>query len=139
MGLGATPLSLEDAVKVSFTHTGSLDKTMKFLQTVQKLDISKIITAQAARGVNALAAATPRDSGLAAVSWDYEIRRTFNSISIVWTNSDVENGYPVAVMIQYGHGTGSGGYVQGIDYINPAIRPVFKDIAETVWKAVTSA
>lgn len=139
MGLGATPLSLEDAVKVSFTHTGSLDKTMKFLQTVQKLDISKIITAQAARGVNALASATPRDSGLAAVSWDYEIRRTSNSISIVWTNSDVENGYPVAVMIQYGHGTGSGGYVQGIDYINPAIRPVFKDIAETVWKAVTSA
>jgi hypothetical protein len=76
---------------------------------------------------------------LAGSSWGYKIERTSKSASIVWTNSDVENGYPVAVMIQYGHGTGTGGFVQGIDYINPAMRPIFDEIAETVWKAVTSA
>lgn len=126
-------------MSISFSSPGSFDKTEKFLQKMLKFDIDKIVSSQAARGVAALARSTPRDSGLSALSWDYEIKKTSGSVIINWTNKDVENGYPVAVMIQYGHGTGTGGYVVGIDYINPAMRPVFEDIAQTVWKAVTSA
>jgi hypothetical protein len=107
---------------------------------MQKLDIYQIASAQAEKGVRALTQATPIDSGLAANSWGYEVTKTSSSITIGWTNSDVEGGgYPVAIMIQFGHGTGTGGYIQGIDYINPAMRPIFDEIAETVWKAVTSA
>lgn len=124
---------------ISFSSSGSFDKTIRALQKMQKLDLRKIASAQAQKGVKALSASTPIDSGLASNSWGFEIEQKSNSLTITWTNSDVENGYPVAVMIQYGHGTGTGGWVQGIDYINPAMRPVFEEIAETLWKAVTSA
>lgn len=124
---------------VSVSTSGSFDNTERFLRAMQKLDLSKIAAAQAEKGVRALSAATPQESGLAANSWGYEITKSTGSLTISWTNSDIENGYPVAVMIQYGHGTGTGGYIQGIDYINPAMRPIFNEIAETLWKAVTSA
>jgi hypothetical protein len=115
-------------------------KTERFLQTLQKLDMRSLVEAQAERGVRALAAATPARTSLAARSWGYEVRQNGGSVSIVWTNSDIENGFPGGDhALQYGHGTGTGGYVQGRDFINPAIRPVFDKIAETVWKAVTSA
>jgi hypothetical protein len=123
----------------SFTSTGSFDRTSKFLASMQKLDIGRLCEAQAQKGVRALENATPEDTGLAANSWGYKIIRSSNSVTIGWTNSDVENGFPVAIMIQYGHGTGTGGWVRGRDYINPAMRPIFDQIAETVWKAVTSA
>lgn len=126
-------------MRASFSVSGSFRKTDAFLQRMRSLDVRKIIESEAQKGVAALAANTPVDSGLAASSWGYEIVRTARSVTIHWTNSDIENGYPVAVMIQYGHGTGTGGYVQGIDYINPAMRPIFDQIAETVWKVVTSA
>jgi hypothetical protein len=115
------------------------DKTEKYLAKLQKLNMNSIVSKQAQRGVAALSQATPADSGLAGSSWDYKITKTSDSLTIAWTNSNIENGYPVAVMIQYGHGTGTGGYVHGIDYINPAMRPIFDEIANTVWKAVTSA
>lgn len=124
---------------VSFSSDGSFAKTERFLKSMQKLDVNKIVDSAAQKGVAALSKATPKESGLASTSWGYEITKTKSSITIGWTNSDVENGYPVAIMIQYGHGTGTGGWVQGIDYINPAMRPIFDEIAETVWKAVTSA
>jgi hypothetical protein len=124
---------------VSFTSEGSFDSTERFLRSMQKFDISSILESAAQKGVSALAQATPQDSGRAAISWGYEIKKTNSSVTIGWTNSDVENGYPVALMIQYGHGTGTGGYIQGIDYINPAMRPIFDEIADIVWKAVTSA
>jgi hypothetical protein len=89
--------------------------------------------------VSALGQASPKDSGLASDSWDYQIERSGRAVTIKWTNSDVENGFPVAIMLQLGYGTGTGGYVQGRDYINPAMRPIFDSIAEQVWKAVTSA
>lgn len=126
-------------MRVSFTFSGSLSKTEKFLKTIQKLDVAALIEKQAQRGVTALSNATPRDSGRVANSWGYEIAKSRGSVVITWTNTDVENGFPVAVMIQYGHGTGTGGYVPGKDYINPALRPVFDDIIDTVWKAVKSA
>ena len=124
---------------ISFSSSGSFDKTERFLRAMQKFDVTAIVKAAAQRGASALAKATPKDSGLASSSWGYVIEQKRGSVMIGWTNSDVENGFPVALMIQYGHGTGTGGYIQGKDYINPAMRPIFDEIAETVWKAVTSA
>lgn len=124
---------------VSISSEGDWAKTEKFLRDMVNLKIDAVLSAAAQQGVRALAQATPKDSGLSAASWSYEIKKTSSSIEISWKNSDVENGFPVALMIQYGHGTGTGGYIQGRDYINPAMRPVFDRIAETVWKAVTSA
>lgn len=118
---------------------GDLKNTEAFLQRLNKLDIRPILEAGGQMGVKALASATPRDSGLAANSWGYKISGGKNYATITWTNTDVENGFPVAIMLQYGYGTGTGGYVQGVDYINPAIQPIFDQIAEKVWKAVTSA
>jgi hypothetical protein len=126
-------------VRISAQSSGGFDKTEAWLKRLQKLDIGTIAEAGARRGVRALAQATPRDTSLAASSWGYEIKRTKTSTTITWTNSDVENGFPVAIMLQYGHGTGTGGYVRGIDFINPAIRPIFDEIAQSVWKAVISA
>lgn len=88
------------------------------------------------QGVAALSAATPVDSGLAAQSWDYRITKGSGYLEIEWYNTDVENGYSVAVGIQYGHGIGTGGYIQGVDYINPAMRPVFKEIEQAIERAV---
>ncbi len=104
-----------------------------------KLDIPSILNRYGREGVNALSAETPRETGRAATSWSFEVVQSKGSYAIYWNNSDLENGFPVAVMIQYGHGTGTGGYVQGRDYINPAIVPIFDRIADEVWKAVTSA
>jgi hypothetical protein len=123
----------------SFVTTRSGKRTEDFLRKLKNADIYKSLDAEARKGVVALAAAVPKDSGLAADSWDYEIERSGNSVTIKWLNTDVENGFPVAIMLQYGHGTGTGGYVQGQDYINPAMRPIFDSIADRVWKAVTSA
>lgn len=125
-------------MKVSFQITGSFDKTRAYLRKLQTMKIDQIVKTQAQRGVDALASATPKDSARASISWRYEVEKTSKGFTIKWLNSDIENGYPVALMIQYGHGTGTGGYVQGIDYINPAMRPVFHDIAQTVWRAVIS-
>jgi hypothetical protein len=124
---------------ISRSSSGSFDHTFKALERMQKMDVSGIIAREAQKGVAALSRATPHDSGKAASSWSYEVTKTRSSITIGWKNSDVENGYPVALMIQYGHGTGTGGYIAGIDYINPAMRPIFDQIADTVWKAVISA
>lgn len=124
---------------ISFSSTGDWAKTEAFLRKMQKLNIDSVLHAAGQTGVKALDSATPKDTGLAAVSWTYEIKKSSGSIEIGWKNTDVEGGFPVALMIQYGHGTGTGGYISGRDYINPAMRPVFDQIAETVWKAVTSA
>jgi hypothetical protein len=126
-------------VAINITQSGSFSKTEKFLNTMQKLDVKQIAQRQAERGVQALIANTPRGSGLAASSWGYEIRQNRSGLTITWINTDVENGFPVAIALQYGYGTGTGGYVQGRDYINPAMRPVFDSIADEVWRAVTSA
>jgi len=104
-----------------------------------KGDIFDALDQYAREGVAALANATPIDSGLTAASWDYEITRSGRSYSIIWTNSNTVDDLPIAIMLQYGHGTGTGGYVQGQDYINPAMKPIFDQIAAKVWKAVTSA
>lgn len=118
---------------------GDFSKTEKFLNTISKKLYYRKLQKYAEQGVAALASATPIDSGTTANSWNYEIRQTKNSVSIYWTNSNVNKGVPIAVIIQYGHGTRNGGYVQGRDYINPAMRPIFDKIAENVWKEVISS
>lgn len=124
---------------ISFAVSGSYAKTKAFLDRLSRIKFAAIIASCGQEGVAALASATPLESGLAASSWNYHVEQSGQSVTITWTNSDVENGFPVAVMLQYGYGTGTGGYVQGRDYINPAIKPVFDKIANEVWKAVTSA
>ena len=121
-------------------HTsGSFDKTESFLKTLSRGDMFRQLDAFGREGVAALAAATPVESGVTAASWNYTIKRDRSGASITWTNTHVVNGAPIAILLQYGHGTGTGGYVEGRDYINPAIRPIFDKIANSVWKVVTSA
>lgn len=124
---------------ISFVSKRSGKRTEDSLRRMLNSDIFRSLDAAAKMGVNALALAVPKDSGLAADSWNYKIERSRGSVAITWTNNDIENGFPVAIMLQYGYGTGTGGYVQGRDYINPAMKPIFDSIADQVWKAVTSA
>ena len=124
---------------LSFESRGNFNNTERFLKKMSRVEIAAALKSLAQEGVRALSAATPRDSGLAASSWGFEITRSRTTSSITWTNSDVENGFPVAIMLQYGHATGTGGWVKGYDYINPAMRPIFDKIADEAWKVVTSA
>ena len=123
---------------ITFHHKGNFQKTDNFLKKAKQGDYFRSLERFAQEGVDALASATPIDSGKTAASWDYTISRSKGSVSITWTNSNINDGVNIAIIIQYGHGTRNGGYVQGRDYINPAIRPVFDKIAENVWKEVTS-
>jgi hypothetical protein len=125
-------------VPFSITSTGDWSKTSTYLAKMSKLDISKELAAYGQLGVYALAAATPKRSGKTASSWYSRVSRSGNTWFISWYNSNVHEGVPIAILIQYGHGTSQGAYIQGIDYINPAIRPVFDMIVENVWKVVTS-
>lgn len=128
---------------IKFKQTGDFKKTENFLKNngyglSKNTRIATGLHALAQKGVDALRAATPRRTGKTAESWDYVIDNNSNGIKIVWTNSNVSDGVSVAVLIQYGHGTASGKYVEGVDYINPALRPIFDEIADGVWTEVTS-
>lgn len=123
---------------IRFKQRGDFKNTEKFLKKAQKNDFFSALEKYGRMGVSALESATPVDSGLTAGSWDYEIHQSHGSVTIYWTNDNVNKGVPIAVILQYGHGTRNGGYVQGRDYINPAIQPIFDKIAEEVWKEVTS-
>lgn len=122
---------------ITFRHRGNFKKTEKFLNGAKRLNLKKVMERYAIEGVRALASATPVDSGLTADSWGYKIEISKGSSSIYWTNSNSNKGTQIAVILQYGHGTGTGGYVQGRDYINPAIRPIFDKLAESAWMEVT--
>lgn len=124
---------------LEFSSKGSFKNTERFLSRMSKGEVLKSLDKYGDMGVKALAAATPVESGETAASWSYEVENSGRSWSITWTNSHMAGGAPVAILLQYGHGTGTGGYVQGRDYINPAIKPIFDKIADGVWKAVTSA
>jgi hypothetical protein len=124
---------------ISLRSLGSFKGTESYLRALERLDLRRILEESGQLGVNALAGATPVDSGLASNSWTFEVTGSRMSCTLSWLNIDVENGFPVAIMLQFGYATGTGGYVAGRDYINPAIRPVFDQIEERVWKAVNSA
>ena len=123
---------------IVLTQSGNFNNTERFLNGAKKLDVKRILESYAKEGVRALSSATPVDSGLTASSWDYKIDISKGSYSISWTNSNVVDGVPIAIILQYGHGTGTGGYVQGRDYINPALRPIFDKIADSVWREVSN-
>ena len=116
---------------------GDFKKLKSFLKRNRQAEIESLLTQYAEEGVNALKAATPVRTGKTAESWQYEIVKEHNKYMINWTNSNVNNGVPIAVILEYGHGTGWGGYVQGRHYISPAIRPIFDKIADNAWKEVT--
>lgn len=121
------------------SSSGSFAKTTAFLEKLQSGQIFQNLDHYGRAGVDALARATPIETGLAANSWGYQVSKTKGQVSISWFNTDVEGGVNIAVILQYGHGTGTGGWVQGRDYINPAIQPIFDKILEDVWRQVTNA
>ncbi|WP_305265470.1 hypothetical protein [uncultured Bacteroides sp.] len=123
---------------ITFRHKGDFSKTEKFLNSLLKLDYLNVLERYGQAGVAALASATPKDSGLTADSWDYEITHDGKETTIAFTNSNISNGVNIAIILQYGHGTKGGGYVAGRDYINPAIQPIFDKMANEAWREVTN-
>lgn len=121
---------------ISFTTRGNWDQTASYLRRVQAVNLDAL-EKYGRQGVTALAAATPVESSETANSWTYEIVKRRGYFSIRWRNTHVNDGQVIAVLLQYGHGTRNGGYVQGRDYINPAIQPIFDQIAEESWREVT--
>lgn len=124
---------------MTFSLSGSTSRTQRFLQTIGSANLFSGLDSLGQRGVNALRSVTPTDSGLTAASWGYEVEIKNGQAKITWFNTNTVNGVNIAIILQYGHGTGTGGYVSGRDYINPALKPVFDEIANEVWKKVTSA
>lgn len=116
--------------------SGSWESTTAWLQQMSQRQMFKQLSKYGEEGVAALSAATPTRTGLTGQSWSYEVITTSSSAEIIWKNSANDNGFPIAISLQYGYGTGTGGYVSGRDYINPAIKPVMDKIADDVWKAV---
>lgn len=121
---------------ITFEAKGSYSKTEAWVGKMSMNAIRAKLDTYAQLGVRALASATPRDTGTTAASWGYEIKTDGNSWTITWTNSNIVKGTPIAIILQYGHGTGTGGYVQGRDYINPAIQPIMDTISDGVWEVV---
>lgn len=124
---------------ITFQQKGDFSKFSNYLKRVQRAAKVDILDQYGKAGVAALSSATPVDSGLTASSWYYRIERNTNSARIVFLNSNINEGVPIAIILQYGHGTGTGGWVEGRDYINPAIQPVFDKLADSAWREVTSA
>lgn len=122
---------------ITIKASGNTKHLDEFLSRMQKSDFFNILEKYGAMGVDALSNATPVASGETAASWYYEITHSKGLHMIVWRNRNVNNGEIIALLIQYGHGTGTGGYVVGRDYINPVVRPLFDKIANEVWEKVT--
>lgn len=122
---------------IRFESKGDFSRSIKWLTKLQRAEFYNKINALAAAGTSALASATPVESGQTAASWSHQVTISGRGARIEWTNSNVNQGVPIAIILQYGHGTGTGGYVAGRDYINPVMRPIFDKIAEEVWKEVT--
>lgn len=122
---------------IKFVQKGDFKKTNSYFERLLELIKLGKLDAYGRRGVQALHDATPVDTGKTANSWNYEIVRRGEKVSIIWKNSNINDGVPIAIILQYGHGTRNGGYVTGIDYINPAIKPIFNEIARDIWKEVT--
>lgn len=123
---------------ISFSHKGDLSKVTRYLEKASKSARLSDLDRYGREGVAALASATPVDTGLTANSWYYEIKREKGLATISFLNSNIQNGVPIAIVLQYGHGTGTGGWVQGRDYINPAIQPIFDQLANDAWREVTT-
>lgn len=124
---------------ISFRHKGDFSKATQYLLRIKDTTKISVLEKYAQEGVAALSAATPIDTGQTATSWGYRIEKTNSAIRLVFTNANINKGVNIAVILQYGHGTGTGGWVEGRDYINPAIQPIFDKIAKEAWEEVTRA
>ena len=123
---------------ISFTQHGDFKKLSRYFERIREKIKIGVLDKYGKAGVEALANATPKDSGLTASSWSYEIVRQNGTVSLNFLNSNIHEGVPIAIILQYGHGTGTGGWVMGRDYINPAIQPLFDKLASDAWKEITS-
>lgn len=121
---------------IHVTQKGDFAKSLTYMTRSRSKQVRQILEAYGQKGVQALADATPKDTGKTAASWSYEIKMEDSGAVLYWKNSNIVDGVPIAVILQYGHGTRNGGYVQGLDYINPAMRPIFEEIARELWKEV---
>ena len=122
---------------ITFRQKGDFSKLTKYFERLKEVVKLGDLDKYGSEGVAALSSATPKDTGLTADSWYYEIENKNGSAKISFNNSNIQNGVPIAIILQYGHGTRNGGFVEGIDYINPAIRPIFEKIANDAWREVT--
>lgn len=122
---------------IEFRHKGNFSKLTSYLERVKEAIHFGLLDRYGREGVAALASATPIESGLTAQSWYYQIENKKGTAILTFYNSNVQNGVPIAIILQYGHGTRNGGWVEGRDYINPAIRPIFDEIVERAWREVT--
>lgn len=124
---------------ISFRQKGDLSKTTKFLEKAKSIVHVSAFDKYGKEGVAALSSATPKNTGKTANSWSYEVKDNNGVITISFNNSNIQNGVPIAIILQYGHATKNGGWVEGRDYINPTIRPIFDKITETAWEEVTKS
>lgn len=122
---------------IKFRQRGNYSKATRYFESLKNASRPRNLDKYGREGVAALASATPVESGLTAASWTYEIKETKGRVSISFYNTNVQNGVPIAIILQYGHGTRNGGWVEGHDYINPAIQPIFDKIANDAWREVT--
>lgn len=122
---------------VYFTEKGDFKRTERwFMKLAGDKGIRHVLEKYGQKGVEALSLATPKDTGKTAASWSYEVIQNDGEIDVVWKNSNINRGVNIALILQYGHGTRNGGYVQGIDYINPALRSIFKNMADEAWEVI---
>lgn len=124
---------------IRFRQKGDFSKLSKYFEKMKEAAKIGVLDKYGREGVAALSSATPVESGKTASSWSYEIERQNGSVSIVFKNSNVNKGVPIAIILQLGHGTGTGGWVEGRDYINPAIQPIFDKLANEAWEEVIKA
>lgn len=122
---------------IGIRQKGDFSTTTNYLKRLKNANILQILDKYGQEGVNALASATPIDTGKTSASWYYKVDVKKDSATIQYCNSNVNEGVPIAIILQLGHGTGTGGYVEGIDYINPALQPVFEDLVNKAWGEVT--
>lgn len=136
MPKGEQGIRPEDKYMITFVSKGDFSKTKSFLTRAKRLnlDTRALLEKYGQLGVKALAENTPKDSGATADSWSYKIQNGNGETSIIWSNNNMTDGVPVAILLRFGHATGTGGYVQGTDYISPAIRPLFDEFAISLWK-----
>lgn len=123
-------------MRVEFRQRGDFKKTEEFLKKSKQMSIDDILAQYGRRGVEALQLATPRDTGKTAESWSYEVEKNSTGMSLIFTNTNENHGVKIALLIQYGHGTGTGGWVEGRDFINPALQPVFDELAKSLWEKI---
>lgn len=122
---------------IKIKHKGDFSKVTKYFERAKKGVNIHSLDKYGQKGVEALESNTPVDTGLTATSWYYEIEKTNDTVRISFCNSNIQNGVPIAIILQYGHGTRNGGWVEGRDYINPAIQPIFDEITKNAWKEVS--